>query len=171
LYRGYPNKVDPTASGYDQTILGASNASVSKSGALYIVKPGSGSSAFLTVSGKNTATGKTVQLKKVEYRVSNLPDPVLYWGSAKSGAKAAKSSRLLVAKYPPEIPLKAEFTILKWTCFAPGLKGAPPTGPGGNIGSAGPLINAVQPGAGLSFNATVRGPDGIARQIGGSWSI
>ena len=170
LYRGYPNKVDPTASGYPTTILSASNASVSKSGAIYIVKPGKGSKAYLTVSGKS-ADGKTVQLKKVEYRVTNLPDPTLYWGSAKSGAKAAKSSRLLMAKYPPEIPLKASFSIVKWTCFAPGLKGAPPTGAGGNLGSAGPLINAVKPGTGLSFNATVRGPDGIARQIGGSWSI
>jgi len=170
LYRGYPNKVDPTASGYPGTVLTGSNCSISKSGAIYVAKPGKGAKAYLTVSGKS-ADGKTVQLKKVEYRVTNLPDPTLYWGSAKSGKKAAKSSRLLMAKYPPEIPLKASFKIVKWTCFAPGLKGAPPTGAGGNLGSAGPLINAVKPGTGLSFNATVRGPDGIARQIGGSWSI
>ena len=170
LYRGYPNKVDPTASGYPTTVLTGSNCSVSKSGNLYIAKPGKGRSAFLTVSGK-TADGKTVQLKKVEYRVSNLPDPTLYWGNAKSGKKAAKSSRILMAKYPPEIPLKAEFKVVKWTCFAPGLKGAPPTGAGSNIGAAGALINAVKPGTGISFNATVRGPDGIGRQVGGSWSI
>jgi hypothetical protein len=170
LYRGYNNKVLPVASGYPQTVLGAPGCSISKSGEFYIVRPGAGNKTKMSVSGK-TADGKTVNLRTVEYRVSNLPDPTLYWGSAKSGSKAAKSSRLLVAKYPPEIPLAAEFTVLKWTCFAPGLKGAPPTGAGGNIGSAGPLINAVQPGAGLSFNCTVKGPDGIARQIGGSWSI
>ena len=170
LYRGYPNKVIPTASGYPETVLGVTNASKSKSGEFYIVKPGKGSKAYLTVSGR-TADGKTVSLKKVEYRVTNLPDPTLYWGSAKSGKKAAKSSRLLMAKYPPEIPLKASFKIVKWTCFAPGLKGAPPTGSSGSLSSAGPLINAVKAGTGLSFNATVRGPDGIARQIGGSWSI
>ena len=108
LYRGYPNKVDPTASGYPTTILSASNASL-KSGPIYC-KPGKGSKAYLTVSGKS-ADGKTVQLKKVEYRVTNLPDPTLYWGSAKSGKKAAKSSRLLLAKYPPEIPLKAALKL------------------------------------------------------------
>lgn len=170
LYRGYPNKVDPTASGYPTTVLTGSNCSISKSGSIYIASPGKGKKAYLTVSGKS-ADGKTVQLKKVEYRVSNLPDPVLYWGSAKSGGKGVKSSRLLQAKYPPEIPLKAEFKVVKWTCYAPGLKGAPPTGMGQSLGAAGPLINAVRPGTGLSFNATVRGPDGIARQVGGSWSL
>jgi len=170
LYRGYANKVIPTASGYPTTVLNVTNASMSKSGDGYIVKPGKGNKAFLTVSGKD-ADGNTVKLKRVEYRVVNLPDPTLYWGSAKSGKKAAKSSRILFAKYPPEIPLKAEFKIVKWTCFAPGLKGAPPTGAGGSLSSAGPLINAVKAGTGLSFNATVRGPDGIARQIGGSWSL
>jgi hypothetical protein len=170
LYRGYANKVDPTASGFPETVLTGSNCSVSRSGEVYVVKPGKGKKAYLTVSGRS-ADGKTVQLKKVEYRVSNLPDPVLYWGSAKSGTKGAKSSRLLQAKYPPEIPLKATFQVIKWTCYAPGLKGAPPSGVGTNLGSAGPLINAVKPGTGLSFNATVRGPDGIARQVGGSWSL
>ena len=170
LYRGYPNKVEATASGFPESRLSGSNATVSKSGKGYIVKPGKGKTAYLTVSGIGT-DGKAVQLKKGEYRVSNLPDPTLYWGSAKSGKKGSKSSRLLQAKYSPEIPLKANFTIIKWTCFAPGLKGAPPSGVGSNIGSAGPLINAVKPGTGVSFTCQVRGPDGIARQIGGSWSL
>ncbi len=170
LYRGYDNKVEATASGYPETSLTGTNASISKSGSGYVVRPGNGAKAYLTVSGRDSK-GKSVQLKKGEYRVSNLPDPVLYWGSAKSGDKGPRSSRLLIAKYPPEIPLNANFSIVKWTCYAPGLKGAPPTGPGGNIGSAGPLIDAVPPGTGLSFTCTVRGPDGIARQIGGSWSL
>ncbi len=170
LYRGYDNKVEATASGYPETLLTGSNASVSRSGKGYIVRPGNGKQAFLTVSGKDKE-GKTFQLKRGEYRVSNLPDPVLFWGSAKSGGKGSRTSRLLQAKYPPEIPLNANFTIVSWTCFAPGLRGAPPTGPGGNIAAAGALINAVPPGTGVSFNCTVRGPDGVARQIGGSWSL
>jgi len=170
LYRGYPNNVEITASGYPTSSLTGSNASVSKSGKGYVVKPGKGKSASLSVFGVDK-DGNKVKLKTTQYRVSNLPDPTLYWGAAKSGTKGSKSSRLLQAKYSPEIPLKASFTIIKWTCYAPGLKGAPPSGPGGNLGSAGPLINAVKPGTGLSFNATVRGPDGIARQIGGSWSL
>jgi hypothetical protein len=51
------------------------------------------------------------------------------------------------------------------------LKGAPPTGSGGSIAGAGPLINALKPGSGISFTCKVRGPDGITRQIGGGWSL
>lgn len=170
LYRGYENKVTATASGYPTTILTGSNASVSPSGQGYIVRPGSGKVAYLTVSGKDK-DGKTVQLKRGEYRVSNLPDPVLYWGAAKSGEKGARSSTLLQAKYPPEIPLNAKFDVVKWTCYAPGLKGVPPTGPGGNISAASSLIKVVPPGTGISFTCVVRGPDGIGRQVGGSWSL
>jgi len=168
LYRGYPNKVEVSGSGYETITL--SGSGVSKSGKGYIVKPGKGKSAVLTVTGRNK-DGSSKVLKSGKFRVSNLPDPTLYWGAAKSGKKGSKSSRLLQAKYSPEIPLKANFKVIKWTCYAPGLKGAPPSGAGSNLGSAGPLINAVKPGTGISFNATVRGPDGIARQIGGSWSL
>lgn len=170
LYRGYPNKVEASGSGYQTTSLSGSNVSISKSGKGYIVKPGKGRSATLSVTGKN-ADGASKVLKKGDYRVSNLPDPTLYWGSAKSGAKGSKGSRLLQAKYPPEIPLKANFTVVRWTCYAPGLKGAPPSGAGGNIAGAGPLINALKPGSGISFTCTVRGPDGIGRQVGGGWSL
>ena len=170
LYRGYPNAVEASGSGYQTTSLSGSNVSISKSGKGYIVKPGKGKSATLSVTGKN-ADGASKVLKKGNYRVSNLPDPTLYWGAAKSGAKGSKSSRLLQAKYSPEIPLKANFTLVSWTCFAPGLKGKPPTGAGGNIGGAGPLINALKPGSGISFTCKVRGPDGITRQIGGGWSL
>ncbi len=171
LYRGYPNKVMASGSGYETYSLSGSNASVSAKGNdQYIVSPGGGKSASLTITGKN-ADGTSSVLKKGQYRVSSLPDPVLYWGAAKSGKKGSRSSRILIAKYPPEIPLNAQFKVTKWTCYAPGLKGAPPSGAGSNIGSAGPLINAVPPGTGLSFTCTVVGPDGIGRQVGGSWSL
>lgn len=171
LYRGYANKVEASGSGFQEISLGGSGVSISRSGQGYIVQPtGRGKTATLTVTGRNK-NGDSQVLKTAQYRVSNLPDPVLYWGSAKSGTKGAKSSRLLLAKYPPEIPLNAEFKVIQWTCYAPGLKGAPPTGAGSNLAAAGPLIQAVKPGTGISFNATVRGPDGIARQVGGSWSL
>lgn len=171
LYRGYNNRVNATASGYQTTQLtSGGNVTVSKSGQEWIAKPGSGKTAYLVVSGKD-ADGKSFQLKRGEFRVSNLPDPVLYWGAAKSGNKGSRSSRVLIAKYPPEIPLNANFKVTKWTASAPGLKGAPPQGMGGNLGSAGPLISNAPPGTALSVTATVVGPDGIARQVGGSWGL
>lgn len=171
LYRGYPNNVMASGSGYETYSLSGSNVSISAKGQdQYVVKPGGGRSATLSITGKN-ADGTSSVLKKSDYRVSNLPDPVLYWGAAKSGEKGSRSSRILQAKYTPEIPLKANFKVTKWTASAPGLKGAPPQGAGGNLGAAGPLISNAPPGTALSVTATVVGPDGIARQVGGSWGL
>jgi gliding motility-associated protein GldM len=170
LYRGYKNKVTATASGYDKTILSASGARISGSGPYVVTTTGRSSVAYLTVSGKNTATGKTASLKKVKYRVQNLPDPTLFWGSAKSGKKASKSSRTLIARYDG-IPLDARFRIVSWTCYAPGLKGAPPKGSGSSLSSANGLLRILKPGTGVSFNVKVVGPDGVIRQIGGAWTI
>jgi len=172
LYRGYANKVEATASGYDQTRLSASGASLSKSGTGWIAKPtGRSREAYLTVSGVNTATGKSVSLKKVKYRVSNLPDPELYWGGAKSGTKANKRSTKLFAKYPPEIPLNATFKVVGWECTIPGAPGRPPSGSGSNISGASSLILQARPGMTVSFIATVIGPDGIRRKKAGAFKI
>lgn len=171
LYRGYPNKVEASGSGFETYSLSGSNVSISgnpSSG--YVVKPGNGNSATMSITGRN-ADGTSSVLKKGTYRVSSMPDPVLFWGGSKSGIKGSRSSRALIAKYTPEIPLKASFTVTKWTASAPGLRGAPPQGMGGSLGPAGALISAAPPGTALSITATVVGPDGIARQIGGSWPL
>jgi len=171
LYRGYPNKVNATASGYPKTSLSGSGASVSASGEGYIVKPiGKGKTATLSVSG-TTADGKTVSLKSMQFRCVNLPDPELYWGGVKNGGKASKSQTQLFAKYPPEIPLNATFNIVKWECQVPGAQGKPPGGPGANISAATNLLRAAKPGSQVSFICTVVGPDGIQRKKAGAFKI
>jgi hypothetical protein len=171
LYRGYPNKVNATASGYPKTSLSGSGASVSPSGDGYIVKPiGKGKTATLSVSG-TTADGKTVSLKSMQFRCVNLPDPELYWGGVKNGGKASKSQTKLFAKYPPEIPLNATFNIIKWECQVPGAQGKPPGGPGSNISAATNLLRAAKPGSQVSFICTVVGPDGIQRKKAGAFKI
>jgi len=172
LYRGYANKVEATASGYDQTSLGGTGVSLTKSGTGWIAKPqGRSKEAYLTVTGKNSATGESKQLKRVKYRVSNLPDPELYWGGAKSGTKADKNGTKLFAKYPPEIPLNATFKIVGWECTIPGAPGKPPSGSGSNISSASSLIKQARSGMTVSFIATVVGPDGIRRKKAGAFKI
>ncbi|NRA10587.1 MAG: hypothetical protein HRT57_01370 [Crocinitomicaceae bacterium] len=120
LYRGYDNIVNATASGYASTVLTPSNATAVRFGEGYIVRPGSGRSSTLTVSGR-TADGRTVQLKKVQYKVVSLPDPTLYLGSSKDGGKCG-SSRLLQAKLPPEIPLNAKYKVLSWKCSTSSMR-------------------------------------------------
>jgi gliding motility-associated protein GldM len=170
LYRGYANKVNATASGYPTTGLSASGASASKSGEGWIVSPGNGKSATLSVSG-TTADGKTVTLKTMKFRVSNLPSPELYWGNVPSGGKASRAQTKLFAKYPPEIPLNAKFRIISWECQVPGAQGRPPAGPGANISAASTLLRAARTGTQVSFICKVVGPDGIQRTKAGAFKI
>ena len=172
LYRGYPNQVNATASGYPETSLSGSGVSISGNGSGgYVVKPtGNGREATLSVSGR-TADGKSVSLKTMKFRVSNLPDPELYWGAVKNGGKGSKAETKLFAKYPPEIPLNASFTITNWECQVPGAQGRPPSGPGGNIGAASTLLRAAPAGSQVSFICTVVGPDGVQRKKAGAFTI
>ena len=171
LYRGYPNKVNATASGFPKTGLTGSGVSISASGEGWIVKPvGNGKTATLSVTG-TTADGKTVSLKSMQFRCSNLPDPELFWGGVQSGGRASKSQTTLFAKYPPEIPLNATFNIINWECQVPGAQGKPPGGPGSNISAATNLLRAAKPGSQVSFICTVVGPDGIQRKKAGAFKI
>jgi len=171
LYRGYDNKVEATASGYDQTSLTGTGVSLSKTSTGWIAKPsGSGREAYLTVSGKNTATGQSATLKKVKYRVSNLPDPEIYWGGAKNGERASKTETKLFAKYGPEIPLNASFTVKSWECTVPGAS-RPVMGTGNLISAASGLLRAAPAGSMVSFICKVVGPDGITRTRAGAFKI
>jgi gliding motility-associated protein GldM len=172
LYRGYPNKVEAVASGYDQTILSGNGVSLTKSGNGWIANPGSGRTATITVSGKSSVTNKTVSLGSFEFRVSRLPDPELYFGAAKSGETASRAETRIFAKYPPEIPLNATFTVLAWEIAVPGNPTAPPKGPGGQLSpAASALLKQARPGTVIGIMTDVRGPDGVARKKGGSFKI
>jgi len=171
LYRGYDNKVSAVASGYDQTNVTGAGVTLSKSGDGWVAKPGSAKTCTITVAGKSSVTNKSVNLGTFTFRVSNLPDPELYWGGAKNGDKGSKAERKLFAKYPPEIPLNAAFKVVDWECQVPGAQGAPPKGSGADISSASGLIAAVKPGMNVSFICTVVGPDGIRRKKAGAWKL
>ena len=173
FYRGYPNQFlvnipENSDLGVNDIKVSCMNCSISKANKPggYIVKPGSGKKTVITLSA--TIGDSVTELQRSEYRVSNLPDPILYWGGSKSGIKASKSSRVLLAKYTPEIPLKAAFKVTKWTIVH---DGETVTGLGGSLSAAGEIIKSLEPGEQLCITATVVGPDGIARQVGGGWNL
>jgi len=173
VYRGYENRIlvniaECTNESVNDIQLECANcvlSKVNKPGG-YILKPGRGKIAIVYVN--KTEDGTTTTLDSIEYRVSNLPDPTLYWGGSKSGVKASKSSRALLAKYSPEIPLKASFKVTKWTFTC---NGETAVGIGGSLGPAGSIITSISEETQVAIAATVVGPDGIARQIGGAWPI
>ena len=176
LYKGYNNVVTGTASGFpsDKVSLSGSNCSVSKSGDGYIAKVSSGKTAYITVSGQKD-DGSSVSLGKFEFRVRNLPPPSIYLGGLADGSSVSKASlkaqSKIFAKYGPEVPLKAVFTVKSWTL---NVTGAPREvkGTGSVLTSkAKSLIKGVQKGGTVSFMVSVKGPDGITRKKSGAFSV
>lgn len=172
LYRGYPNKVEAVASGYDQTILGGQGVSLSKSGSGWIASPDKVKTCKISVSGKSSITNKTVSLGSFEFRVSNLPNPELYFGAAASGDRASRAETRLFSRYPPEIPLNATFRIVSWELIIPGNPGAPPTGSGDVLsGAATSLLKQAKPGTVITFFTDVIGPDNVKRRKTGAYTL
>lgn len=174
LYKGYDNKVMGTASGFpaDKISLSGSGCTISKSGNFYIARPGSGSTAKISVMGKKD-DGTSVNLGTFEFRVKNLPPPSIYLGSIVDGSTVSKSNlkaqTRLFAKYGPEIPLNVSFSVVSWSMS---VTGAPREvkGTGSALNSqAKAMIKGVQPGGMVSFMVQVKGPDGIARKKSGTF--
>lgn len=172
LYRGYKNKVllslpdcyDLNFKDIELTGTNCKFTPVNKPGG-YIVEPGLGNKAKITLNKK---VGDSLQeIHSYEYLVYYLPDPILFWGTSKSGAKASKSQRVLVARYSPELPLQAVFKIRSWTLSSPA---GTVSGIGSDLSAANEIINATENSL-VAINAIVVGPDGIARSVGGSWQV
>jgi gliding motility-associated protein GldM len=165
LYRGYKNLVTGVASGYDQTVLtGTSNVTLSKTGTTWIGSPGAGATAVITVSGKSSITNKTVALGKFEFRVKALPKPSIFVGAVASGGKISTNPGGLNAGYPPEIPLKAQFSVLDWEASVTGIMGKK-KGQGSSLQGIGSLLGQAKPGSMVIIEAGVRGPDGKVNRI------
>ncbi|OFZ44424.1 MAG: hypothetical protein A3D92_18970 [Bacteroidetes bacterium RIFCSPHIGHO2_02_FULL_44_7] len=164
LYRGYNNLVRVVASGFESAELNATGATYTKVGDGYHVVPsGSGRTAQLAVLGRST-DGKTVVLRRTDFRVLNLPDPTLYWGGSKSGGNIPTGDFKLFMKYGPEVPLNASFSVVRWE-MACGER--PVTGNGNDVSSARQFILAIPKGRLISVSTWVRGPDNITRKISG----
>ncbi|NVK66141.1 MAG: hypothetical protein HWE22_16240 [Flavobacteriales bacterium] len=171
LYRGYENRVNATASGFPSTALSGSGATLSPSSdGMYIARPSGGRTASLTVSGR-TADGRTVALKTVQYRVLNLPKPTMYWGAAADGEKANKREKNLFAKYGNDVPLNAKFTVEKWVVTVAGAARSQ-KGRGQKLSEqAQAMIEAAPSGSRVFYSLQIKGPDGILRNLSGSFTI
>lgn len=161
MYRGYKNVVQGVASGYDQTVLTGSGVTLTKTATGYIGNPGAGRTCEITVAGKNSITNKTVTLGKFPFRVSNLPAPQVFLGTIATGSSVGKSAiagmTKLFAKYPPEIPLSADFAVSSWEIS---VAGAPKSASGSGSGltpEAMSLIKQAKPGSKVSISAKYKG--------------
>lgn len=169
LYRGYANKIIPavTNSNGKQIILSGKGISLNKtSDGYYIAKPGRGKTASISIYLADKKD--TTFIKEVEYRVSNLPDPSLYLGKARIGSSADIHATELHVKYIPEIPLKAEFKVKKWSIT---VNEETISGTGKSIKSASELLKNAPNGAVVMVNVDVLGEDGITRMRTGNWVV
>lgn len=168
LYRSYDNIVNATASGYPSSSLTGTNVSITKQGSSYIVKPNGSGTATLNVSGR-TADGRTVQLKRMQFKVKRLPSAELYWGGQRNNGDI-NGAGLLQAKLPPGIPLNAKYTVLSWEAVATGMRTAPLKGQGGNIAPVRQIANLIPSNGKIVITAKVRRPDNVVETLTGVWT-
>lgn len=176
LYRGFDNtiRLESKDNNYNY-ILSGSNVSISSKtdpfnpkGVVYIVHPGSGRAATITLSRKGS-DGKTVVLSTSRFKISNLPDPSIHFGEVKSGGVCSKSSEKVEAKYTVKVPLRAKFIIvgcglgvgdkyLECTSdtFTKEMKA---------------LLQTTESGEIIKIIAVAKGSDGISRKIASVFTV
>lgn len=170
LYRGYENLIvisdSESVAGYTLFCQNCKEERVLDSEDVrYTIRPGSGKMAKISIHDALTSD----LIFEKEFRVTNLPDPMLYLEASKSGQSCSKSATLITAKYPPEISLTATFTIVRWEIQ---IGDEYFMGTGSNLTEdVMEYWGSLEKSGLISLLCTVRGPDGIARQIGGAFSF
>ncbi len=117
LYRGWDNKIEVSASGYDPSTVNVScsGCKISKKGDGYIARvSGSAKKASLNITAKD-AEGASVKIVSKEFRIFNLPSPKPYFAGQTfdkptiKKAKAANSS--IVKALIGDSPLDVKYTV------------------------------------------------------------
>lgn len=171
LYRGYPNKFIPAVSnsnGYEIFVKG-SGVQIEKSndGTYFIAKP-IGRTRQAYISLKIIKELDTLDIKTIAYRVHNLPDPMLYWGSAKQEQTANVKAKKIFAKYPPEIPLNAVFQIVKCEII---VDSNSVICEGSNLECAETLLQSIEDDKEVVITVLFKGPDEILRKRTAHWTV
>jgi len=131
----------------------------------YIIVPGLGSISQVIVRDSSMSQ----VISKTTLKNFHLPNPVLYFGSAKNGVKSSKRSSTIYAKYPPEMNLDFESTIVKWDVF---IDGNMFSGVGNKRSTeAAEFLENHEGDGAICILAVVRTADGIGRQIGGAFKL
>ncbi len=164
LYKGYENRIEGVASGYDQTMLIGNGVNLTKNGNQHIGKvTTSGKTATIDVFGVNSVTKKRAKLGTFSFRVMRLPDPEFFFGAVESGGKIPPGETRLFARYKNS-PLDAKFDILSWelsTNNAP----RPEKGKGNQLSPEGlKLIRQTRPGSFINLRLEYMGPDRILQR-------
>jgi len=152
LYRGYDNKIIPSASGvvtYDINVSGCSKQPFTVNGKKgYILKPGSGvKSVSVSLSGKDLK-GKSIPFGSWTYSVKPFPNPEIKTSSVSKGSGAK-----ITVGLPADSPLKSPaFQVVGVEVL--GVDNG--QCPGGNI--PGNIVAKLKAGKSIGINVTVKNP-------------
>lgn len=131
----------------------------------YFVTPGKGKVSELLLRDSSSAQ----VIEKHQLKNSYLPDPVLFYGASRNGTGCSKEARHIFAKYPPEMHVNYESEIIRWEVQ---IGSHTFSGEGNRLSDEviSFLANNEVKGM-LSLIAIVRTADGLARCVGGAFSL
>ena len=176
LYRGYANKIIPAVSNNNGGTLFLAGQGVSISKAeeddYFIAKP-MGSNREVSILVNLIHGTDTTLLRKVDYRVMNLPDPSIYWGSAEGGYKGRSKANIreknLSVNYFHGFPLKSEFTVVSWELTVD--SNLVVMGNGSSLHEAEETLKKITETTIVTIRARVIGQDRITRVREASWEV
>jgi hypothetical protein len=182
FYKGYMNKFDAASkNGLKEITLVSPDFTFSDFGTYYQEKrkeKSTNSEQQIAIPTGNPGPSKiymlnaknqdTIDVFDVEIRV--LPDPDLFFGGAATSDIASINETRFFAKYGPEIPLNVSFTILKGKMLL--QSGKEFTFTGGQITKdIQETLIAQGRNSEITVELEVKGPDGLTRNLKGTWKL
>lgn len=174
FYRGVENPVSISVAGYSASNIQPSmtNGSLSRDRDGYVVKPGSGPSAVISVTVTNP-DGSKKAMQGVEFRVKNVPNPTPYFAGKGVNDNTVKKNEIVAAQgviaKMENFEFDLRFDIVSYTVtttIAGNVLEKPCTGPALSA-DAKAVLERVRSGQKIFIeNIRAKGPDGTIRNLG-----
>ncbi|MGB6046456.1 MAG: gliding motility protein GldM [Flavobacteriales bacterium] len=174
FYRGVENPVSISVAGYSASNIQPSmtNGSLSRDRDGYVVKPGPGPSAVISVTVTNP-DGSKKAMQGVEFRVKNVPNPTPYFAGKGVNDNTVKKNEIVAAQgvlaKMENFEFDLRFDIVSYTVtttIAGNVLEKPCTGPALSA-DAKAVLERVRSGQKIFIeNIKAKGPDGSIRNLG-----
>lgn len=174
FYRGIPNPVEVSVAGYSSKDITPSmtNGSIRADANGYVVTPGSGTEAVVSVTVTNP-DGSKKSMEGVKFRVKNVPDPVASFGGKGPGDNTITRGQLTAAQgviaKMENFEFELKFDVIEFTVVATIGGEVKETVIKGNriTEDAKAMFGRVKNGQRIWIeNVKAKGPDGTVRKLG-----
>lgn len=174
FYRGVENPVSISVAGYSATNIQPSmtNGTLGKDRDGYVVKPGSGPTAVISVTVTNP-DGTKKSMPGVEFRVKNVPNPTPYFAGKGVNDNTVRKNEIVAAQgvlaKMENFEFDLRFDIVSYTVtttIAGNVLEKPCVGPALSA-DAKAVLERVRSGQKIFIeNIKAKGPDGTVRNLG-----